>query len=176
MLVRRPVKMSTLEGTLLMRSKYGKPIAVLVTAFTLAAMLSACGDDDPKEPAGDNAGAGGTYDVVGKEYEFVEMPDSVPAGESTFNFENAGLETHEMLVVKNDSDKTTEELLELSFADAQEFVDILGGTGAEPMEAAKQPVKGTLEAGNYFLLCTLQGKDNKPHFTKGMVHEFEVTG
>lgn len=164
-----------------------KKVLVLLAALLL--MLAACGDDGDSTPeatetnneATEDPGSQPTDDaapsevaVTGEEYAFVGAPDTLPAGPTTFTFQNTGKEPHEMVIFELKTDKSIEELLALPEKEAMKLVRIVGGTGAPPGKDAKQPVEADLTPGEYAIVCFVPAPDKKPHFIKGMVAGFEV--
>lgn len=128
------------------------------------------------------AAATGTIAVQADDYEFIGIPEELPAGETTFTLDNVGEEFHELVLFKLNTDKSVQEILELPEKQAEKLVQPVGGTFAKPGEQAKKPVTGELEPGRYAALCFVSvgtTPENKkaqgpPHFTKGMVAEFTV--
>src|SRR5690606_30147136 len=55
----------------------------------------------------------GTLDVVGEDYAFEGIPETVPAGPTVVTFENTGTEMHEIALVRinDDVDASIDELL-----------------------------------------------------------------
>lgn len=115
-----------------------------------------------------------TVDVTAKEYEF-EAPATIEAGKVAFQFANAGKQNHEMVVFRIKDDSKIEALLRMPQKQAMKHVAVVGGAGAKPGATAKKPLVKKLEPGRYGMVCFLPAPDKKPHFLKGMIHEFEVT-
>lgn len=118
-----------------------------------------------------------TADVTAVDYAFTGLPESLPAGMTSFALANEGAEEHELVLVRRAEGETrpVEELVELPDAEAEEALDFLGFTFAAPGETSYLPAD--LEAGDYIAICFLPvggGEDGPPHFTEGMVTEFEV--
>jgi len=142
---------------------------------TPAAGETAAGDQTTEDAS--TAGESGPFDVVGTDYAFSGIPDTLAAGATTFNFENQGKEPHEMVVFRFKSDKYTfEELFAMGEKKAMKFIEPAGGTFAKPGETAKKPLEADLVEGRYVAVCFIPTKtDKKPHALHGMIHEFEVT-
>lgn len=134
----------------------------------------------------DNCG----YDVVAVEavdYRFENVPDSVAAGTVGFEFRNNGTEVHEMILfrIADGVDLSVEELLELPEDEVESMVEFRGAAFAASGE--EDVAFAELEPGRHVILCfiptgttsmdMLEGEtppEGPPHFTQGMVHEFEV--
>lgn len=134
----------------------------------------------------DNCG----YDVVtveGVDYDFEDAPATVEAGTVGFEFQNSGTEVHELILfrIRDDVDLSVEELLELPEEEAETMVEFLGAAFAGPGD--EDSMFAELEPGRHVMLCfipvgttsmdMLEGEtppEGPPHFTQGMVHEFEV--
>ncbi len=117
-------------------------------------------------------------DLSAVNYAFVDMPATLPAGTASFSLTNDADEDHEMILFrKNDGeDRTAEELLGLPQDEGEQSVTFSGVTFASPGQTGY--VAAELEPGSYFTACFLPvggGEDGPPHFTEGMVAEFEVT-
>ena len=117
-------------------------------------------------------------DVSAVNYAFVDMPATLPAGTTSFSLTNDADEDHELVLLrKNDGEtRTAEELLALPQDEAETLVTFSGVTFASPGQTGY--VAAELEPGAYFTVCFLPvggGEDGPPHFTEGMVAEFEVT-
>lgn len=135
----------------------------------------------------DNCG----YEVISVEavdYRFENVPDTVAAGTVGFEFLNNGTEVHEMILfrINDDVDMTLEELLELPEEEVETMIQFLGAAFAASGE--EDVMFADLEPGRHAMLCfiptgttsmdMLEGEEppeGPPHFTQGMVHEFEVT-
>ncbi len=117
-------------------------------------------------------------DVSAVNYAFVDMPATLSAGTTSFSLTNEADEEHELVLLrKNDGEtRTAEELLALPQDEAETLVAFSGVTFASPGQTGY--VAAELEPGDYFTVCFLPvggGEDGPPHFTEGMVAEFEVT-
>lgn len=136
--------------------------------------------------------AGTRVDVVGTDYAFSDFGTTLD-GPTTFAFRNEGQDLHEMVIVrKNDGvTDTFEELLALPEDEAFGLVTFVGQTMAAPGQAAPDTLTAT-EPGEYLMICFIpQGMttlpsldpnasgppdlgDGPPHFTLGMLKEFEI--
>ncbi len=117
-------------------------------------------------------------DVSAVNYAFVDMPATLPAGTTSFSLTNDADEDHELVLFRlaDGETRSAEELLALPQEEAEASVTFSGVTFASPGETGY--VAAELEPGAYFVSCFLPvggGEDGPPHFTEGMVAEFEVT-
>jgi plastocyanin len=180
------------RSTLLLRA------GVLLLALLLALMLTACGSDDDGDDtgAGDQTeqttdtgqsgeptdappgGAGGQIAVTAQEFEFSGIPDTVPAGETTFNFTNAGKQPHEFFILKLTEDAPPlEKLLEMGEKEGDAFVedDDIGQAFAKPGKTEEGAFTADLAAGTYAYVCFVQDPKSKtPHAFLGMNGTFTV--
>jgi len=117
-------------------------------------------------------------DVTAVDYAFEGLPETLPAGPVSFALTNEGTEEHEMIVVRRNDGETrpVEELLELPEAEVEGVVTFTGATFAPPGDTGY--LAADLEAGGYVAVCFIPvggADDGPPHFTEGMVAEFEVS-
>jgi len=134
-------------------------------------LLTACGDDD--------GAAGGDGLAVTLAEWSVSAPDSASGGSVLVTAENAGLEVHELVIVRADSVDGWEQdgdgkVLEDQFADGDfigEIEEFNGGTTES----------GTfeLDAGTYVLFCNIVEEEPdgsvESHFNEGMVTTIEIS-
>ena len=167
----------------------------MLLALLLALMLTACGSDDDGEDTDTGAGdqteqpadtgeseaaddSGSQLAVTAQEFEFTGISDTVPAGETTVNFTNAGKQPHEfILFALADNAPPLEELLKMSEKEAGEF--FLGEpqtTFAKPGKTEEGAFTAEFESGaHYAYVCFVQDpKTKKPHAFLGMNGEFTV--
>jgi plastocyanin len=150
--------------------------------------LAACGSDDDTDPGATDTtvsedettttaaeGSGGEVEVQAVEYGFV-LPETLPAGETTFAFKNNGKEPHQLILVPLlDDAPPVEDLIKLSQKEgAKYFKGRPSETSAKPGEEGK-PLEVTLEAGRYGYVCFVRTKESKkPHAFLGMYGELTV--
>jgi hypothetical protein len=122
----------------------------------------------------DEEGEDSTVDVTLTDFEVAADPDSVPEGDVTFDVENDGKETHELIVVKTDfdaSDLPTED--DGSMDDGADGIDKIGETN--DIESGDSDSRSfSLDPGSYVLLCN-RVEDGESHFAQGMHTPFTVT-
>ena len=122
-------------------------------------------------------------DVTAVDYAFEGVPETLPAGITTFAFSNEGEEMHEMLMVRfKDPSTTIEDLMKLSDQEAQSKLDFLGASFGPP--GASDIESKELTPGKYALLCFVpvgstseeaaRKADGPPHVARGMSAEFTV--
>ena len=129
----------------------------------------------------------GSVDVTATEYAFDGIAESVPAGTTVFRFDNAGQEFHEVALMKvaDGETRSAEELLALPEEEAMAVVTPAGFVFAPPGMGSY--ITAELEPGRYVALCFVPVgatpeamaagdalADAAPHFTHGMVTEFQV--
>lgn len=108
----------------------------------------------------------------------LEMPDSIPAGLTTFRLMDRGKQNHHMEVVRLDPGKTGADALSALIAAGRavrpSWMHFVGGPNEmSPGHASNATL--ILEPGNYLAFCEIPGPDPRPHFMKGMVKAFTVT-
>jgi hypothetical protein len=119
-------------------------------------------------------------DVDGVDYGFEGLPEEVDAGRVAIRFTNATEhdEPHELVLFRRMDGVTesVEELLALPEEEAFSKVEMKGVVFADaPGSEATTMVD--LEPGSYIALCFIPiggGEDGPPHFTGGMVAEFDA--
>ena len=110
--------------------------------------------------------------MEGREYAFVGIPATLPAGRTTFTFENIGAEEHEMGMVRLPEGLTVAEALQLPEEEAEAVLTFIGTVVAKPGAAGADRTLD-LEAGRYGLVCFFENEQG-PHAFQGMVAEFTV--
>lgn len=127
-------------------------------------------------------------EVLMVDYAFEELPDTMEPGLTAIRARNDGEELHELVLfrIDDDVDASIEELLELPEDEVDEMIEFHGFAVAAPGEEAV--TFADLEPGRYGMICfipvgttsmeDLPEEDDDvtgpPHFTQGMVAEFEV--
>jgi hypothetical protein len=172
-----PRRAGTLESAYLKRSRMrlptpGSPWLVCI------AVLVACsaGEEAPRPPAA--TAAPQIVSLAATEYRF-DAPDSLPSGWTTFRLANQGGEIHYGHIVRLDSGRTVEELVD-AYTEAirtsgprPKWVTRFGGPGGvAPGDTAN--VTQLLEPGDYVWICPIEDETGAPHFGKGEVKPFSV--
>lgn len=117
-----------------------------------------------------------TVEVGMNEFGFT-APDSLVAGSHTFRVSNAGVQTHEVALVKLNDGATMEQFLAaLAPGSTTPPPGVpLGGNGALSPHGANF-FTASLEPGNYLLVCFVPDPaDGTPHIVKGMVKPLTIT-
>lgn len=129
----------------------------------------------------------GTVEVVGRDYSFEGIPETLAAGNQAWLFTNEGSEAHEIVVFRRLEGVTDpfEELLALPEEEAMSKVAFVGATfGAS--NGSQGLLIGDFEPGDYIAICfvpvgttSIDGEmtegTGEPHFMHGMQQEFTVS-
>lgn len=161
----------------------------LVAAAGVAALvLTGCEGSEEDEPAGaaqpdvaaePAAAAPAAVTVTATDYAF-DVPAELAAGLVTFTMRNEGAEIHHAQLVRvNEGGSLDAALAALGEEDLEtafEHGSVAGGVGiVAPGASAASTVD--LEPGEYAFICGIPSEDDGvPHFAKGMVSTFTVTG
>ncbi len=154
----------------------------LFAAAAAAAVLAACVSSDANQAASDSADehAGhampNVVTVVANDFAF-EAPAEVPAGLTRFVLKGAGQQIHHATIAKLEGGKTAADLMAAfkTPGPPPSWVTFVGGPNV-PDPGAEANATVDLTPGNYALICFVDTPDKVPHFAKGMVHGFTVTG
>jgi hypothetical protein len=152
----------------------------LMVPGMLALALAACtrGESREQQPVENHKTVVVVNEVTirARDYVFYEMPDSIPAGATSFRLVNDGPDMHHVWLVRLEEGKTLADLMEA----------LKTAKGALPAWAVEvggpnTPVPGgvsaatlDLEAGEYVAICVIPAKDGVPHIMKGMVRTLTV--
>ena len=117
-------------------------------------------------------------DVTGVDYAFEGIPETLAAGPTSFSFTNDGTEEHEMVMFRKADGETRsfEELFALPEEEAGDAVTFTAATFSPIGETTY--ALADLEPGQYAAVCFIPvggAEDGPPHFTEGMLAEFEVS-
>lgn len=108
-----------------------------------------------------------------------EVPDNVPSGYVQTTLVNQGKEIHQAQIVKIKEGFTFDQMK--SALDAQgpgaiaQMIGYRGGPNAI-LPGGTSVTIDLLTAGTHALICYITGADGIPHYMKGMIKQFEVTG
>lgn len=140
-------------------------------SLVVAAALVACAPKEP--PPAEQAAApapepANVVNVTATEFSYA-MPDTLPAGWTSFRMTNAGKELHHVTLVRLEEGKTLEDLLKAMGTPGPlpAWAVFAGGPNAVvgPMVS---DVTVDLAPGNYAALCVIPSADGTPHVMKGM--------
>lgn len=123
-------------------------------------------------PAGANV-----VTVLTHEYAFA-MPDTIPAGLTTFILRDAGKEEHHLTLMKVDSGRTLADVFTALKAGPEAapprwLLPVGGPNAPAPGETSNATLE--LAPGNYVALCMIPAPDRAPHFAHGMVRWLVVS-
>ena len=162
-----------------------KRVSIFAVVLVLGLFLVACGEDEPTTDAGGETETETTQPsepeaseilVTAVEYEF-DLPDTLPAGTTTFTLQNDGEEPHFIEIVELTEDAPElEKLLKMGENEiGQYFVKQHKIPTAKPGETAKKTAEIDLVTGaRYAYVCFIPTKDGTPHAFLGMTGEFTV--
>lgn len=154
-----------------------------IRAILAAAVLGACATSETDQAAAtdsasEHAGHAmpNVVTVVANDYTF-EAPANIPAGLTKFVLKGAGQQIHHATIARLDDGRTVADL-QAAFktpGPPPSWVTFVGGPNV-PDPGAEANATVDLSPGNYALICFVDTPDKVPHFAKGMVHGFTVTG
>lgn len=144
-------------------------------ALASLAITAACTRPAPR------AGAAGpnVVTITSTEYAFA-MPDTVPAGLTTFRLVNQGKELHHASLVRLGEGKTVADFQAglaaamQSHAPPPPWMSFVGGPNAVTLGDTAIATQ-RLEPGSYVFVCWIPSLDGVPHIMKGMLHPMVVT-
>jgi hypothetical protein len=152
---------------------------IAIAVCLVAVLFAACGKDD--DPAVDSGTPAATkINVTTKDYAFASAPTTVAVDSlATLTVKNEGTEDHEAAILKIADGKTIDDVKAALSSQAPPagpppFAVAGGLTGTAPGTTAS--ITQTLPAGNYAFICFIPARDGVPHFAKGMLNAFTVTG
>ena len=149
--------------------------------MTVALPLAAAGGQSPARVAGFQPPAGANVvTVIAREYAF-ELPDSIPAGLTTFRLRDVGRELHHIFLVAVPEGKTPRDLVTAIAAGGPSpawgrapWMRMVGGPNT-PVPGGESNATLTLTPGRYMLFCVIPAADGMLHVMKGMQKTITVT-
>lgn len=152
--------------------------AALAPCLIALAAVTACREGAETRRADSSAVAPQVVAATATEYA-IALPDTIPAGWTTFRFANGGTAVHYGHIVRLDPGHTVEEMA-AAYLEAirtsgprPTWVKRFGGPGgAGPGGSAS--VTQELEPGSYVWICPVEDEEGHPHFAKGEVKSFVV--
>jgi len=134
--------------------------------------------------------AQGTIELT--DFHFAGLPESLPAGQHLWEVKNNGQQLHELVVYRQASGVTFEQVQAILMAEATPATPMAGMDESTPMATEAPPfeavtgwapanpgmsgwVVADLEAGDYFAICFVpDSATGAPHFALGMIQPFIV--
>lgn len=113
-------------------------------------------------------------DVLESEWLVQPEPDSVEAGDVTFEVDNQGAEEHELVIIEGDDPASLPTGTDGS-VDEDQLHDLTIGhiEGVQAGDSKSDTFE--LAEGSYILLCNLVDEMGDVHYAEGMVTAFTVT-
>jgi uncharacterized cupredoxin-like copper-binding protein len=145
-----------------------------VTSIAIALVLAACSSgSSPSQStsatSGTGGGGGNTVDVTETEFK-IDMPDTVPSGDVTFNVTNNGTVDHEFVVFKTDDGADALPMASDEPEVNEDAPDLESmGEVEDIAPGSSKSFTATLEPGKYVAICNVEG-----HYSAGMHHAFTV--
>ncbi|HET6725420.1 MAG TPA: hypothetical protein VFH85_05390 [Gammaproteobacteria bacterium] len=153
---------------------------ILRATILLFGVISFCGGAWAHQSSGERefAPPPGSHlvTIVAHEYGF-SMPDSIPAGLTTFLLKDEGQQEHHMEVVRLDDGKTIADAMAVfanPHAPPPKWMHAVGGPNT-PMPNEESNATLVLQPGHYVVFCIIPAPDGKPHVAHGMIRPFTVT-
>jgi hypothetical protein len=146
-----------------------------IAAVTL--LSTALAGPAPRRPH--PASAPRVVEVAAHEYTF-SLPDTLPAGPTTFRFTNHGAELHHMVLVRLDGGKTLADFGPALAAAMQPggtlpgWIRFVGGPNAPAPNGGAANATLDLTPGNYAVICVIPDAKGVPHIAKGMARPLTV--
>jgi hypothetical protein len=117
--------------------------------------------------------SGHVVEITASEYALT-MPDSIPAGLTTFVMRNHGIEFHIAALARLDSGKTVDEFMDAySHGGEPAWAHVVGGPGPV-MPGREGAVTIVLKPGRYAVFCDIAAADHVQHWKKGMMKSLTV--
>jgi hypothetical protein len=149
-----------------------RTIAILAAAALLVPACASGGDEAPNEPAREAE----PLTIQATEFEFL-MPEELPAGESSYTFENVGGQPHFFEVVQVEDD-VTDAQVEQALSSPEEPEWLLGPAQGFGLLTSGQAAvaTATYDPGNYLFVCFMPDAEGKAHAELGMWNLVTVAG
>ncbi len=128
----------------------------------------------PPRPAGPNV-----VTITATDYAFA-LPDTIPAGLTTFRLVNQGKELHHASLVRLGAGKSAADFQAglaaamQSHAPPPAWMAFVGGPNAVTVGDTATATQ-VVEPGSYVFVCWIPSLDGTPHVMKGMLHSLVVT-
>ncbi len=145
-----------------------------ISRLALASLAVTAACNQPPQATGPNI-----VTITTTEYTFA-MPDTIPAGLTSFRLVNQGNELHHASLVRLGEGKTVADF-QAGLAAAMKshtppppWMSFAGGPNAVTVGDTAVATQ-TLAPGSYVFVCWIPSQDGVPHVMKGMVHPLVVT-
>lgn len=115
--------------------------------------------------------------ITTADFSFVEVPDSISAGLTTFRIDNKGMFPHNAGLVHISNGHNYEELIQYMEKNMGKYPDwaTLWGGPSAPVSGESSEATLDLVPGNYAIVCGVPVPAAEPHFMKGMTRPLTVT-
>ncbi len=126
-------------------------------------------------PAGFSAPTGSNVvTVTARDFAF-DVPETIPAGLTTFRLVNKGPDLHHVVLIKLADGKTMGDLFAAMKGDGPfpSWATSVGGPNT-PVPGGESNATFELAAGNYAMICVIPAPDGQPHVMKGMAKAIKV--
>ena len=113
--------------------------------------------------------------VIAHDFAF-EMPNTIPAGLTTFRLRNAGTEPHHLMFYRLDSGRRLADVLIALNAGGAHPAWMHPAGGPNAVAHGKEAVGSlVLQPGSYIAFCHVKSRDRVLHFAKGMMKMVDVS-
>lgn len=153
---------------------------IFITLFTV--VFISCTSKSDSSNNNSNAGVGSEspqlVTITTADFTFLDVPDTVSAGLTTFRIENEGMFPHNAGLVHISEGHTYEELIEYMDTNMGGYPDwaTLWGGPSAPITGETSEASLDLIPGNYAIICGVPVPAAEPHYMKGMTRALTVTG
>lgn len=154
--------------------------SIIAPLCILTVALAACTHTDAEHGATADTAATGRapnmVNVTATEYAF-EMPDTIPAGLTTFRLVDAGKELHHVQLIKLADGKTMSDFVKAVEAGGPPptWATEAGGVNAPRPGGGEASTTLAVAPGNYAVVCLIPDAKGVPHVAKGMLRPLTVT-
>ena len=156
------------------------PLILLLSALIATIIVAACGAQS-SSPSGNTTTTNPQQEIPkitikAMDFSFAQ-PQTVPAGLVDLTFVNNGAQPHMIQIarINNGNFSDFQATLNKDPNSPVNTAKFFGGVNTiDPGQ--KQEVILNLQQGEYATICFFAGSDNVPHYMKGMINHFTVTG
>lgn len=157
-----------------------KSVSTLPILALLAGLLISCtskAEDQTNSATTERSESPQLVTITTADFTFLDVPDSVSAGLTTFRIKNEGMYPHNAGLVHISEGHTYEELMQYmgeNMGGYPGWATLLGGPSA-PISGEESEATLDLVPGNYAIVCGVPVPAAEPHFMKGMTRPLTVT-